>query len=88
MAHLCRTTLPDLASPTTLGPEQSCSEHGFAPTTMYEPVLDELRHPPKAVLGVAYEFATGQRLGSSDFEGGKTGAVSVFSKLGFSIEKK
>ena len=32
------------------------------------------RYPPKAVLGAAYEFATGQQLGSGDFEGGKTGA--------------
>jgi hypothetical protein len=44
--------------------------------------------PPKAVLGVAYELATGQRLVSGDFEGGKTRAVRVLGKLGFSIEKK
>jgi hypothetical protein len=71
-----------------LGPEQFFSEHGFAPTTTYELVLDKRRYPPKAVLGTAYEFATGQRLASGDFEGGKTGAVSVLSKLGFTIEKK
>jgi hypothetical protein len=39
-------------------------------------------------LGTAYEFATGERLGSSDFEGGKTGAVRVLEKLGFTIQKK
>jgi len=44
--------------------------------------------PPKAVLGVAYEFATGQQLGSGDFEGGKAGAVRVLGELGFGIEKK
>ena len=71
-----------------LGPEQFFSEHGFAPTTTYELVLNERRYPPKAILGTAYELATGQRLGSGDFEGGKTGAVRVLSKLGFSIEKK
>ena len=71
-----------------LGPEQFFSEHGFAPTTTYELVWGERRYPPKAVLGAAYEFATGQKLGSGDFEGGKTGAVRVLGKLGFSVEKK
>jgi hypothetical protein len=71
-----------------LGPKQFFSRHGFAPTTTYELVLDRHRYPPKAILGAAYEFATGQRLGSDDFEGGKTGAVKVLEKLGFSIEKK
>jgi hypothetical protein len=33
-------------------------------------------------LGTAYEFATGTRLASGDFEGGKTGAVKVLGKLG------
>jgi hypothetical protein len=71
-----------------LGPERFYSEHGFAPTTTYELVWDERRYPPKAILGTAYELATGQRLGSSDFEGGKTGAVRVLGNLGFSIQKK
>jgi hypothetical protein len=71
-----------------LGPERFFSEHGFAPTTTYELVLDENRYPPKAILGTAYELATGQRLGSGDFEGGKTGAVRVLGKLGFTVEKK
>jgi hypothetical protein len=71
-----------------LGPEQFFSKHGFAPTTTYELVWDEHRYPPKAILGAAYEFATGQRLKSGEFEGGKTGAVKVLGKLGFSIQKK
>jgi len=33
-------------------------------------------------------LATGQQLGSDDFEGGKTGAVRVLGKLGFSVQKK
>jgi hypothetical protein len=71
-----------------LGPDQFFTKHGFAPTTTYELVFDKGRYPPKAVLGAAYEFATGKRLGSGDFEGGRTGAVKVLGKLGFSIENK
>jgi hypothetical protein len=40
-------------------------------------------YPHKAILGTAYEFATGDRLGSSDFEGGKSGAVAVLRDLWF-----
>jgi hypothetical protein len=71
-----------------LGPEQFFSAHGFAPTTTYELVWDKRRYPPKAILGTAYEFATGQRLASGDFEGGKTGAVKVLGKLGFTIQPR
>ena len=71
-----------------LGPERFFSAHGFAPTTTYDLVWDKRRYPPKAILGTAYEFATGQRLGSSDFEGGKSGAVAVLRKLGFTVEDK
>src|ERR1051326_4467109 len=71
-----------------LGPERFFSEHGFARTTTYELVWDERRYPPKAILGTAYEFATGQRLASGDFEGGKTGAVKVLGELGFTIEPR
>jgi hypothetical protein len=71
-----------------LGPERFFSEHGFAPTTTYELAWEGRRYPPKAILGTAYEFATGQRLGSSDFEGGKTGAVRVLGQLGFTVQEK
>jgi hypothetical protein len=71
-----------------LGPERFFSEHGFAPTTTYELAWEKRRYPPKAILGTAYEFATGQRLGSSDFEGGRTGAVRVLQELGFTVQEK
>jgi hypothetical protein len=71
-----------------LGPEAFFCAHGFAPTTTYELVWDERRYPPKAILGTAYEFATGQRLASGDFEGGKTGAVKVLGKLGFTVQTR
>ena len=54
----------------------------------YDLVWDERPYPPKAISGTASEFATGQRLGSGDFEGGKTGAVRVLGELGFSVQKK
>ena len=71
-----------------LGPEAFFAEHGFAPTTTYDLVWEERRYPPKAILGTAYELATGERLGSRDFEGGKTGAVTVLGKLGFTVEAR
>ena len=71
-----------------LGPERFFSEHGFAPTTTYELVWENRCYPPKAILGVAYEFATGQRLASGDFEGGKSGAVKVLGQLGFTVQQK
>ena len=71
-----------------LGPERFFSTHGFAPTTTYDLVWEERRYPPKGILGTAYELATGERLASEDFEGGKSGAVKVLEKLGFSIEPR
>jgi len=71
-----------------LGPERFFSKHGFAPTTTYELAWEGRRYPPKAILGTAYEFATGERLGSGDFEGGKSGAVRVLGQLGFTVTNK
>ncbi|MGB6986642.1 MAG: hypothetical protein WBD74_11780 [Candidatus Aquilonibacter sp.] len=71
-----------------LGPEKFFAEHGFAPTTTYDLVVNKHRYPPKAILGTAYEFATGKKLASGDFEGGKTGAVKVLEDLGFTVEQK
>ena len=71
-----------------LGAERFFSAHGFAPTTTYDLVSDKRLYPPKAILGTAYEFATGERLASGDFEGGKSGAVNVLEKLGFTIQPR
>jgi hypothetical protein len=87
--HVTRTeVLRAIQEYDRLGPEAFFSAHGFAPTTTYELVWDERRYPPKAILGTAYEFATGQRLASGDFEGGKTGAVKVLGKLGFTVQTR
>jgi hypothetical protein len=71
-----------------LGPDRFFAEHGFAPTTTYELAWEERVYPPKAILGTAYEFATGKRLASGDFEGGKSGAVKVLGQLGFTVREK
>src|SRR6516162_7409636 len=71
-----------------LGPEAFFAAHGFAPATTYELLWDARRYPPKAILGTAYEFATGRRLASGDFEGGKSGAVKVLGQLGFTVQEK
>jgi hypothetical protein len=71
-----------------LGPRQFFAKHGFAPTTTYELLRDGRTYPPKAILGAAYEFATGRQLHSGDFEGGKAGAVRVLEKLGFTVRKR
>ena len=71
-----------------LGPRAFFTAHGFAPTTTYDLVWEDRSYPPKAILGTAYEFATGQRLAAGDFEGGKSGAVRVLSGLGFSVRPR
>jgi hypothetical protein len=71
-----------------LGPERFFSDHGFGPTTTYDLQWNERLYPPKAILGTAYEFATGHRLASGDFEGGKSGAVKVLGKLGFTVRPR
>ena len=71
-----------------LGPQAFFAEHGYAPTTTYDLVWEGRLYPPKAILGTAYEFATGKRLRSGDFEGGRSGAVAVLGKLGFVVEPR
>ena len=71
-----------------LGPEAFFSAHGYGPSRSYELVWNHRRYPHKALLGTAYEYATGQRLTPSDFEGGKTGAVAVLQQLGFTVDAR
>lgn len=71
-----------------LGAQRFFAKHGFAPTTTYDLVWEKRKYPPKAILGTAYELATGERLASGDFEGGKSGAVKVLDGLGFTVEQR
>jgi hypothetical protein len=69
-----------------LGAEQFFSQHGYGPSRRYELIWNKRRYPHKAILGTAYEIATGQRLAPGDFEGGKAGAVRVLGRLGFTVQ--
>lgn len=71
-----------------VGAQAFFADHGFGLSRSYELVWEQRRYPHKAILGTAYEFATGHRLASGDFEGGKAGAVAVLGKLGFTIEPR
>lgn len=71
-----------------LGAQSFFAQHGFAPTTTYDLIWEQRRYPPKAILGTAYEFATGERLNSADFEGGRSGAVNVLGNLGFNVQPR
>jgi hypothetical protein len=71
-----------------LGPKAFFSKHGYGESRSYELVWERRHYPHKAILGTAYELATGHRLASGDFEGGKVGAVSVLTDLGFNVREK
>jgi hypothetical protein len=71
-----------------LGPDQFFAKHGFGASRTYELVWDRKHYPHKAILGTAYELASGKRLAPGDFEGGKSGAVAVLTKLGFNVKAK
>jgi hypothetical protein len=71
-----------------LGPERFFAKHGFGPATTYELVWKKRSYSPKAILGSAFEFATGKQLISNEFEGGKAGAVKVLGELGFIVRPK
>jgi hypothetical protein len=71
-----------------LGPDRFFATHGFSPTKSYDLVWNRRRYPPKAIVGVAYELATGRRLQPGDFEGGKGGAIDVLTVMGFKVEPK
>ncbi|MEA2053179.1 MAG: hypothetical protein U9O90_10270 [Euryarchaeota archaeon] len=48
-------------------------------------LLGDKRYPAKFIRGLAYEIATGHKLGSDDYSGGAE-TVRFFTALGFSVE--
>jgi hypothetical protein len=71
-----------------VGDTEFFARHGFAPTTTYDLIVNDKAYPPKAILGAAFEFATGRRLASADFEGGRSGAVKILTSLGFDVRER
>jgi hypothetical protein len=68
-----------------LGQDQFLAEHGFGRATAYLLIHNGRSYDSKAILGVAYGFATGMPLRSREFSGGVYGAAGVLRKLGFEI---
>jgi hypothetical protein len=69
----------------TLGPDEFLTRHGFGHARAYLLILDDKSYDSKAILGVAYGYATGRPPGPHDFSGGVHGAAGVLHALGFEI---
>lgn len=46
-------------------------EHRFADSTRYDLLVEGRRYPPKAIVGLAARYVTGQPLTPEDFSGGE-----------------
>jgi hypothetical protein len=57
-----------------LGQDDFLALHHFGRATAYLLILDDKSYDSKAILGVAYKYATGRSLGPHDFSGGVHGA--------------
>jgi 5-methylcytosine-specific restriction protein A len=68
-----------------LGQDEFLARHGFGRAQVYLLILDDKSYDSKAILCVAYGYATGRPLGPHDFSGGVHGAAGVLSALGFEI---
>jgi hypothetical protein len=68
-----------------LGQDEFLARHHFGRAQAYLLILDDKNYDSKAILGVAYGYATGRPLGPHDFSGGVQGAAGVLSSLGFEI---
>jgi hypothetical protein len=65
-------------------------EHPFGPPTGYELVHEGKRYPPKAVVGLACRYLTGQILLPDHFSGGEAPGQAnfVLRRLGFIVVRK
>ena len=68
-----------------LGQDEFLAHHHFGRATAYLLILDDKKYDSKAILGVAYGYATGRALGPHDFSGGVHGAAGVLRTMGFEI---
>jgi 5-methylcytosine-specific restriction enzyme A len=68
-----------------LGQDAFLSQYGFGKATAYLLVHDGRSYDSKAILGVAYLFASGRKITPHDFSGGVHGAAAVLRNLGFEV---
>jgi hypothetical protein len=68
------------------GADEFLSHHGFGRVREYVLLHDQKEYDPKAVLGVALQYAVGRQARSDEFSGGKEGAATVLEGLGFQVE--
>ena len=68
-----------------LGQDGFLARYGFGRARAYLLILDGKSYDSKAILGVAYQLATGRPLGPHDFSGGVHGAAGVLQTVGFEI---
>lgn len=68
-----------------LGREEFLARHRFDRARVYLLITDGKAYDSKAILGVAYRYATGRPLGPEDFSGGASGAAKVLRDLGFEV---
>lgn len=68
-----------------LSQEEFLTLYGFGRARSYLLIIDGKAYDSKAVLGVAYKYATGQPLGPHDFSGGGKGAARALRALGFEV---
>jgi hypothetical protein len=68
-----------------LGQDRFLAEHGFGRATAYLLIYRGRSYDSKAILGVAYKYATGVRIGPHEFSGGTSGAAGVLRRLGFEV---
>jgi hypothetical protein len=68
-----------------LGQDEFLAQYGFGRARAYLLIVDEKSYDSKAILGVAYRFATARPLGAEEFSGGAQGAAAVLRSLGFEV---
>lgn len=68
-----------------LGQNEFLGRYGFGRARAYLLFIDGNTYDSKAVLGVAYRYATGRPLGPKNFSRGVHGAAGVLRALGFEV---
>jgi len=68
-----------------LGQDAFLTAHGFGAADDYALIHDGRSYDSNAIVGVAYRYAIGPALESTEFSGGEEGAVQVLRDLGFIV---